>query len=87
MLALWIKQRQGDLLRLTWGAYDGQHIRFRQSKTRRNGRVRVSVELKAVLDAAKAVNDKRDSGRNNPHNSARKAMEGRFQGFMAKGRR
>ena len=30
---LWTGQRQGDLLRLTWSAYDGTHIRLRQSKT------------------------------------------------------
>ena len=28
-LALWTGQRQGDLLRLPWGAYDGKHIRLR----------------------------------------------------------
>jgi integrase len=33
MLGLWTGQRQGDLLRLTWKAYDGQFIRLRQSKT------------------------------------------------------
>ena len=33
MLALWTGQRQGDLLRLPWSAYDGTHIRLRQSKT------------------------------------------------------
>lgn len=60
MLALWTGQRQGDLLRLTWGAYDGSHIRLRQSKTRRNVRVKVSEELKAVLTAAKAANEKQD---------------------------
>jgi integrase len=32
-LALWTGQRQGDLLRLPWSAYDGKHIRLRQSKT------------------------------------------------------
>ena len=35
MLALWTGQRQGDLLRLPWSAYDGNHIRLRQSKTGR----------------------------------------------------
>jgi integrase len=29
MLAIWTGQRQGDLLRLTWKAYDGTHIRLR----------------------------------------------------------
>jgi integrase len=32
LLALWTGQRQGDLLRLPWSAYDGTHIRLRQSK-------------------------------------------------------
>src|SRR6266566_9254851 len=32
MLALWTGQRQGDLLHLSWSAYDGKHIRLRQSK-------------------------------------------------------
>jgi integrase len=33
LLALWTGQRQGDLLRLPWSAYDGARIRLRQSKT------------------------------------------------------
>src|SRR5262249_9002778 len=32
LLALWTGQRQGDLLRLPWSAYDGTHIRLKQSK-------------------------------------------------------
>ncbi|WP_158259886.1 tyrosine-type recombinase/integrase [Phyllobacterium phragmitis] len=60
MLALWTGQRQGDLLRLSWSAYDGQHIRLRQSKTRRNVRIKIAKELKAVLDAAKTENEKRE---------------------------
>jgi integrase len=32
LVALWTGQRQGDLLRLTWSAYDGTYIRVRQSK-------------------------------------------------------
>ena len=35
VLALWTGQRQGDLLRLPWSAFDGQQIRFHQSKTGR----------------------------------------------------
>ena len=34
MLAIWTGQRQGDLLRLPWSAYDGTHIRLQQSKDR-----------------------------------------------------
>lgn len=50
-LAIWTGQRQGDLLRLPWSAYDGAKIRLRQSK----GKVRVVIPvagpLKLLLDA------------------------------------
>ena len=52
LLALWTGQRQGDLLRLTWSAYDGKHIRLRQSKTGVRQQVPVGAPLKAALDAA-----------------------------------
>jgi integrase len=42
--------RQGDLLRLTWKAYDGQFIRLRQSKTDVHVTVPVGKPLKAILD-------------------------------------
>jgi integrase len=51
LLALWTGQRQGDLLRLPWSAYDGTYIRLRQSKTGRRVQIRVGVPLKAALDA------------------------------------
>lgn len=54
LLALWTGQRQGDLLRLTWAAYDGTHIRMRQRKTRVRVVLPVGSPLKAALDAAKA---------------------------------
>jgi integrase len=50
-LALWTGQRQGDLLRLPWSAYDGTHIRLRQSKTGARVVVRVGAPLKVALDA------------------------------------
>src|SRR5262249_33660889 len=50
-LALWTGQRQGDLLRLPWSAYDGTHIRLRQSKTGARVVIPVGAPLKAVLDA------------------------------------
>ena len=50
-LARWTGQRQGDLLTLPWSAYDGTHISLRQSKTGRHVRIRVSEELKAILDS------------------------------------
>ena len=52
MLALWTGQRQGDLLRLPWSAYDGKHIRLRQSKGGRRVVIRVGAPLKVALDAA-----------------------------------
>jgi integrase len=53
LLALWTGQRQGDLLRLPWSAYDGVHIRLRQSKTEMRVIIPVGTPLKAALDAAK----------------------------------
>jgi integrase len=52
LLALWTGQRQGDLLRLPWSAYDGTHIRLKQSKTGARVVIPVGAPLKAALDAA-----------------------------------
>jgi integrase len=52
LLALWTGQRQGDLLRLPWSAYDGKQIRLRQSKGGRPVVIPVGAPLKASLDAA-----------------------------------
>jgi integrase len=52
LLALWTGQRQGDLLRLPWSAYDGTHIRLRQSKGGVHVVVPVGAPLKAALDSA-----------------------------------
>jgi integrase len=55
LLALWSGQRQGDLLGLTWSAYDGSHIRLKQSKSQRRGArrvVHVNVPIGAPLKAA-----------------------------------
>ena len=51
LLALWTGQRQGDLLRLPWSAYDGSTIRLRQSKTCARVEIPVGAPLKAALDA------------------------------------
>ena len=51
-LALWTGQRQGDLLRLSWSAYTGTHIRLRQSKTQRTVVIPVSIYLKQFLECA-----------------------------------
>lgn len=50
MLALWTGQRQGDLLRLPWSAYDGEKIRLKQSKTGTRVEIPVGKPLKALLD-------------------------------------
>jgi integrase len=52
LLGLWTGQRQGDLLRLTWSAYDGAHLRLRQSKTGARVVIPVAAPLKAALDVA-----------------------------------
>jgi integrase len=52
MLALWTGQRQGDLLRLPWSAYDGTRIRLKQSKTGARVSIPVGAPLKAALDSA-----------------------------------
>jgi len=52
LLAIWTGQRQGDLLRLTWKAYDGTHIRLRQSKGGRRVVIPVAGPLKMALDNA-----------------------------------
>jgi integrase len=52
LLAAWTGQRQGDLLRLPWSAYDGSYIRLRQSKTGARVRIKVVGPLKEALDAA-----------------------------------
>jgi integrase len=45
-------QRQGDLLRLPWSAYDGSTIKLRQRKTGAYVPIPVADALKAALDAA-----------------------------------
>ncbi|MCO5079367.1 MAG: tyrosine-type recombinase/integrase [Chelatococcus sp.] len=51
LLALWTGQRQGDLLALTWSAYDGKTIRLRQGKTRKRVTIPVGEPLRVSLDA------------------------------------
>jgi integrase len=50
-LALDTGQREGDLLRLTWTAYDGQALTLRQRKRGRKVYVPLTRELRAMLDA------------------------------------
>lgn len=50
MLALHTGQRQGDLVRLTWSAYDGKALSLRQGKTGVRVYVPCTRALKAMLD-------------------------------------
>jgi integrase len=52
LLAINTGQRQGDLLRLPWSAYDGKYIKLRQRKTGAYVPIPVADALKAALDAA-----------------------------------
>ena len=54
-IALHTGQRENDVLRLTWGAYDGRALHLRQTKTGRHVRIPVSAELRPVLDATPRV--------------------------------
>jgi integrase len=52
MMAIWTEQREGDLIRLPWTAYDGRYIRLRQSKNGKPVVIPVAPPLKALLDAS-----------------------------------
>ena len=52
LLAINTGQRQGDLLRLPWSAYDGTTIKLRQRKNGAYVRIPVADALKNALDAA-----------------------------------
>ncbi len=51
MIALETGQREGNVLRLTWAAYDGQALNVHQTKTGARVRVPLTRELRALLDA------------------------------------
>ena len=50
-LAMHTGQRQGDLLKLSWGNYDGNTIRLRQSKGGRTVAIKCGSTLKRILDS------------------------------------
>jgi len=50
MLAMHTGQRQGDLRRLPWSAYDGQRITLRQSKGKKLVSIRCTTALRKMLD-------------------------------------
>ena len=51
LFAIWTGQRQGDILRMPWSAYDGKSIRLQQGKTGARVVVPVAGRLKEALDA------------------------------------
>jgi integrase len=51
MLAMHTGQRQGDLLRLPWSAYDGERITLRQSKRKKLVSIRCTMALRTLLDS------------------------------------
>ncbi len=52
LLAVYTGQRQGDLLRLPWSAYDGRAIKLKQKKTGAYVSIPVADTLREALDAA-----------------------------------
>lgn len=66
MMAVWLGQRQGDLLKLAWNAYDGQHIRLRQSKTGKRVTIKVGAALKLMLDATPKISPPDPDERRHP---------------------
>lgn len=50
ILALHTGQRQGDLLRLAWGNYDGNQVAIRQGKTGRRVEIPCTKALRRMLD-------------------------------------
>ncbi|WP_346772368.1 tyrosine-type recombinase/integrase [Chelativorans sp. AA-79] len=60
MMALWTGQREGDLLRATWNAYDGKRLRVRQGKTGARVTVPVGEPLRVLLNAAMAERAKKN---------------------------
>lgn len=50
VMGLWTGQRQGDLLRVTWSAYDGKTIRIKQGKTGARVSIPVGEPLRVLLD-------------------------------------
>ena len=57
LLALWTGQRQSDVLRMPWAAYDGKTIRLVQPKTGKRVTIPVGATLKRFLDSIERVGD------------------------------
>lgn len=55
VLGIYTGQRRGDLIAMTWAAYDGSSIRLRQQKTGRALTIPAHPEMRAELDAWRAT--------------------------------
>jgi integrase len=55
MLAMHTGQRQGDLLRLPWSAWDGERISLRQGKGGRLVEIRATAALRRTLDGIERI--------------------------------
>jgi integrase len=65
-MGLWTGQRKGDLVRLTWSAYDGSYLRLQQQKTKKRVSIPVARVLRDALNAARASQEelaKQNGGR------------------------
>ncbi|MGV8834217.1 MAG: tyrosine-type recombinase/integrase [Devosia sp.] len=76
ILAKWTGQRQADLLKLTWLAYDGEYIRLQQGKAGRGKagkrvKILVSAELRATLET---IRDEQKARAEHPDPRKRKAL-------------
>jgi len=76
VLAKWTGQRQADLLKLVWFAYDGEYIRLQQGKHGRGKigkrvKILVSEELRTMLETIRAEQKARAE---HPHPRKRKPL-------------
>lgn len=65
VLAAQTGQRQADLLQLLWSNIDRDHIKLKQNKTGKNVRIKISNELRRMLDLIK--HDQIESGKLSTH--------------------
>jgi len=49
-IALYTSQRKKDIIEMTWDAYDGETLKFMQSKTGKRVWIKASDEVKGILD-------------------------------------
>jgi integrase len=57
IIALHTGQREGDILRMPWSAYDGKRIQLRQGKSRRNGTPAPLIEIPCTATLRTMLDD------------------------------